>query len=42
VVSAANEKTAVDAARQALLAHANAVQAVTQRTMAELLPMLRV
>jgi hypothetical protein len=42
VVSAANEKAAVDAARQALLAHANAVQAVTQRTMAELLPMLRV
>jgi hypothetical protein len=42
VVSAANEKTAVDASRQALLAHANAVQAVTQRTMAELLPMLRV
>ena len=41
VVNAANEKAAVRAARAALDAQANSVDAVTQRTMSELLQMLR-
>ena len=42
VVNAANEKAAVRTARAALDAHATAVDTVTQRTMAEVLPMFRV